>query len=309
MRPFINALSIIMLVSVVGCQQPQAPREPGGSNSLVGPTQPAVEVPSVVNITGRYILPMAVSGTLNPPLIIDLPSDRPVGFCWSLAGTSHGAQYRLGWDILDLNDDDAWETGWLPFDTPEVCSTPRTFFFGTHTFTIEVVDANALKTRAEFTLNIMPLLTRGSVDIRPYVCPNPLLVRSRGVLLVVLMGTDVVDVHDVIPESIRLADAEPIAVRVRDVATPSPDDEECECADDMPDGRDDLILTFRRSDLAQTKPISGSSRRSARREVVLFLWGHTTNGEQIVASDCVVVPGPVVRPHREPGHQGDVAKE
>ena len=62
-------------------------------------------------------------------------------FCWTAVPSEGGGDiesYRYGWDIVDLNDDELWETDFIPFDGSEVCSPARTFFFGSHTFWAQV---------------------------------------------------------------------------------------------------------------------------------------------------------------------------
>lgn len=105
-----------------------------------------------------------------------------------------------------------------------------------------------------------------SVDIKPGSCPNPVNVKSRGVLPVAILGTESFRVADIDPTTIRLffvkidgetVDLEAFPVlppRIEDVATPyiPTADEEltCEsCHELEEDGFDDLTLKFRTQDV------------------------------------------------------------
>ncbi len=84
------------------------------------------------------------------------------------------------------------------------------------------------------------------VDVKPQSCPNPLNVRSKGVLPVAVLGTDTFDVLDVDVTAVKLLGVEPILklTSYEDVSTPVEDVAECECTDAGPDGYLDLVLHF-----------------------------------------------------------------
>ncbi|UCG56028.1 MAG: hypothetical protein JSU70_14290, partial [Phycisphaerales bacterium] len=83
------------------------------------------------------------------------------------------------------------------------------------------------------------------VDIKPTSCPNPLNVKSAGVLPVAVLGTEDFDVTEIDVGTILLADVSPIRSDLEDVATPVPPDApECECTTEGPDGYVDLTLKF-----------------------------------------------------------------
>jgi len=92
-----------------------------------------------------------------------------------------------------------------------------------------------------------------SVDIKPGACPNPLNVRSRGVLPVVILGTDEIDVETIEPETILITregfdPVAPIRYSYDDVGVPSTG-EPCECDELDEDDLDvddimDLTLKF-----------------------------------------------------------------
>ena len=97
------------------------------------------------------------------PIIIDLPAGLDMSFCWRADASSYGgivAGYRYGWDIIDLNDDEQWDVSYTPFPngqqpTITVCSPNRKFFFGSHSFHVEVIDNNGFKSRVSVVVNII----------------------------------------------------------------------------------------------------------------------------------------------------------
>ena len=62
------------------------------------------------------------------------------------------------------------------------------------------------------------------VDIKPGSCPNPLNVKSKGVLPVAILSTENFDVHSIDTASIRLVGVAPIRSSFEDVTTPMPAD-------------------------------------------------------------------------------------
>ncbi len=80
------------------------------------------------------------------------------------------------------------------------------------------------------------------VDIKPGSCPNPLNVKSKGVIPVAILGTEDLDVTDIDPASIRLGGVvPPLRSSIEDVSHPW-NVEDCE--DYGVDGHNDLILKF-----------------------------------------------------------------
>ncbi len=94
-----------------------------------------------------------------------------------------------------------------------------------------------------------------SVDIKPMSCPNPLNVKSKGVLPVAILGTSEFDVSQIDPASLLLEGVPPIRYELDDVGTPfngvSLDD--ClDCTAEGPDGFLDLVLHFSSQDVVAT---------------------------------------------------------
>jgi hypothetical protein len=127
------------------------------------------------------------------------------------------------------------------------------------------------------------------IDIRPASCPNPLNLRSQGLLPVTILGSDCFDVTSVDPASIRLCNVGPLRSTYEDVATPVLGRSECECTTDGPDGYMDLTLKFRTQAIVAELPaevVAGDA-------VVLGLTGALRDGRRIHAADCTVVRGKV----------------
>lgn len=90
--------------------------------------------------------------------ILDIPAGVPLSFAWCALAEHYGAivtSYRYGWDIADLTDPEQWETDFTPFTQQIARSPSRRFFFGTHTFTVEVLDNNNFCSRLEIKVNVV----------------------------------------------------------------------------------------------------------------------------------------------------------
>lgn len=128
----------------------------------------------LLTVTGMGITPIVTSVLDTPPTTIDVEGGTSVVFCWTADASAYlgvVTGYRYGFDIVDLNDPNAWEIPWTPFATQEECSPSRTFTGGTHTFTVEVMDNDGYRSRVPITMNITPGVlakpaTWGSVKAR-----------------------------------------------------------------------------------------------------------------------------------------------
>jgi len=101
----------------------------------------------------------------NTPLtIVDLPGGVPVDFSWTADARDYGGivvGYRYGWDIADLADPAQWEIDYTPFPpgNPARARLPqsRVYHYGTHVFTLEVMDNWGLCSRIEIKINFIQL--------------------------------------------------------------------------------------------------------------------------------------------------------
>jgi hypothetical protein len=85
------------------------------------------------------------------------------------------------------------------------------------------------------------------IDVRPQSCPNPLNVKSEGVLPVAILGTDIFDASNVDPTTTRVNGVSPLRWALEDVATPYNGaffEGAMDCTEAGPDGFDDLVLFF-----------------------------------------------------------------
>jgi hypothetical protein len=137
----------------------------------------------------------------------------------------------------------------------------------------------------------------GAFDIKPTSCPNPLNVKSRGVMPAAILGTEDFDVMEIDPESIMLAcTVQPLRWSYEDVATPvGPDAELCDCTEEGPDGFLDLTMKFATQDVvAAIAPFDDGDEISVM--VSATLW----DGTVVVFDDCVWI----IDKTREPTRAG-----
>ena len=124
------------------------------------------------------------------------------------------------------------------------------------------------------------------LDIKPGSCPNPLNPNSRRVLPVAILGTAGFDVHDIDVSSLLLEGVSPVGSKIQDVSRPVSDSDECACTARGPDGFEDLMLKFKRQDVA-----SGLGTSSQGETLVLTITGNTLDGTPIQGTDCIVIVG------------------
>jgi len=143
-------------------------------------------------------------------------------------------------------------------------------------------------------------LLNQQLDIKPGSCPNSFNRTNRGVLPVVLVGTDNFDPNDVDLASLELERADGVGGGVfpnegppgphsvfDDVATPFAG-ELCDCHDLEGDGIVDLSMKFRSQDLVEVLVLDDLPAGSL---VELRLTGTLNDGTTFEASDCVrIVP-------------------
>ena len=125
------------------------------------------------------------------------------------------------------------------------------------------------------------------VDVKPTSCPNPLNVKSKGVLPVAITGSDTLDVNDINVSTITLEGVSPIRSNVEDVATPhepfvDKDLDRNNCTEEGADGLDDLTLKF---DSQAIVVALGSV--SDGDVVAVHLTGELNDGTPILGEDVV----------------------
>jgi hypothetical protein len=120
-------------------------------------------------------------------------------------------------------------------------------------------------------------------DIKPTSCPNPLNIKSKGVLPTAILGTDVFDVTMVDVATLLLEGVPPTRTHVEDVATPvAGGGEPCECTEEGPDGFDDLTIKFSNQSIVEAlgEVTDGEMRP-------LTITGQLYDGSPFELVDCV----------------------
>ena len=127
-----------------------------------------------------------------------------------------------------------------------------------------------------------------AIDIKPQSCPNPINVKSRGVLPVAILGTAEFDVITINPASIRVVGVPPLRSALEDVATPfTPFNGEVDassCTVFGPDGFMDLTLKL---DTQQVVAALGDVIDGD--VLILTLTGNSFDGAPIQGQDVVVI--------------------
>lgn len=131
------------------------------------------------------------------------------------------------------------------------------------------------------------------VDIKPGSCKNPLNIKSKGVLPVVILGTSEFDVSQIDPASILLAGVAPRRSKINDVGTPpvpaSTCPDPCTDTETVPDGIPDLVLKFRTQEIVTA--LGGWDALSDGECVILDLEGvlNDDTGAAIAGEDVVLI--------------------
>ncbi|MBW2194601.1 MAG: hypothetical protein JRF37_03245, partial [Deltaproteobacteria bacterium] len=130
------------------------------------------------------------------------------------------------------------------------------------------------------------------VDIKPGSCPNPINVKSKGVLPVGIIGTEDLDVTQVDPATVKLEGVAPLRWALGDVGTPFEPyvgKQDCfeDCNEEYGDGIQDLLLNFDRQEVvaALGDVYDGDC-------LVLELTGNLKEefgGNRIVGEDVVII--------------------
>jgi hypothetical protein len=132
----------------------------------------------------------------------------------------------------------------------------------------------------------------GLIDIKPQSCPNPLNVKSKGVLPVAILGSEDLDVRDVDPATILMEGVPPLRWDYEDVATPFPG-ELCDCWTEGPDGWEDLTVKFEKQAI-----VAALGDVEDRDTLKLTVTWNLYDGLSMEGADCVVIlKKPAPKPH------------
>ena len=163
------------------------------------------------------------------------------------------------------------------------------YYFGSHTFSVEVVDDRGGHSWARITVNILPDIV--PIDFMPGTCKDPINRNRKGIIKVAIPGTAGMDVGDIDASTVGLyvwdfnERLSPINVRLLDITSPVIPWDECGC-ESKADGIDDLLLTFWAEDVAQL-----FNEVAANQRVSVSLWGFFRNGQPFQGADCVKIVG------------------
>ena len=149
-------------------------------------------------------------------------------------------------------------------------------------FSIDFLNSHFHNSYSHVILHEVPMMVH--IDIKPQSCPNPVNTRSKGVLTVAILGTDVMDVNEIDTNSILLEDVAPIRLSYEDVSTAMDDNKDCTCTIERPDGYLDLILKFDTQEL-----LSMLEELVDGEEWQLYLTGDLYGGTMIEGTDCLIL--------------------
>jgi hypothetical protein len=142
------------------------------------------------------------------------------------------------------------------------------------------------------------------MDIKPGGCPNPFNRTSHGVLPVSLLGTDSLDIGNVVLSSVRMSRPDGMGGSIGNLAPhegpPGPhstyedtgtpfDGELCECHNVGGDGITDLSMKFVSDDIVEELELEALPGGSV---VEINLTGELTSGESFIARDCILLMPP-----------------
>ena len=138
-----------------------------------------------------------------------------------------------------------------------------------------------------------------SVDIKPGSCPNPVNVKSKGMLPVAILGTEEFEVSAIDAASIFLNGVPAIRSSYEDAGGPVANPNECECTTEAGDGFGDLVLKFYTQQIVETL-----GEVNAGDILTLTLTGVLNDGTGIEGADCVVIVG-----RHKPINKADINKD
>ena len=247
--------------------------------------EPYPNQPPVANADGPYTIYVGDMLTLDASGSTD-DDNNIVSYIWDLDDNNSFETDASSNAVFDVNYSYLQSLGLLVGNTYKI-----------H---LKVTDGGGLSNIANTTLTIIPTpALQVSVDIKPGSCPNPLNVKSSGVLPAAILGTADFDVTTIDPTSIRLAGVSPLRSSVEDVAGPAIDSNDCNCTEDGPDGFLDLTLKFKTRDIVEA--IGDVNYGDT---LILKLTGVLIGERPIEGADCVLIGG-----KSKPFNKADVNKD
>ncbi len=202
---------------------------------------------------------------------------EPQGF--EPAGTSITVRARSS---VDGSTWSAWE---VVVNGVPLSSTPPGQYLQVES-TLKILTGDVSPVLADLTVE--PSLIIVAVDIHPTSCPNPLNVKSKGVIPVAILGAVDFDVTQINPASVRLEGVAPLRWALEDVAAPYlpllGKQGAYACTTDGPDGFLDLTLKFDAQEVVSALGLVNDGDI-----LILSLTGELINGTPIMGEDIVKI--------------------
>jgi probable HAF family extracellular repeat protein len=233
---------------------------------------PEPATPPIADADGPYTIYVGDTLTLDASGSTDVDSDI-VSYLWDIDDNNSFETDAGSQAIFDVNYTYLQSLGILVDNT-----------YNIH---LKVIDSVAQSDTADSTFTIIPQpALQVVVDIKPRSCPNPLNVKSSGVLPVAILGTVDVNVTEIDPTSIRLEGVNAIRHSFENVAAPAVDSSDCNCTEDGPDGFLDLTLKFKTQEI-----VNAIGNVNEGDVLVLELTGVLYDERPIEGTDCVLIRG------------------
>jgi immune inhibitor A len=132
-----------------------------------------------------------------------------------------------------------------------------------------------------------------ALDVKPSSCPNPLNVKSKGVLPIAIIGTEGLDVAHIDPSSIQLMFVDPLRFNYEDVSAPYyplvGKASQYDCTEEGPDGFMDMTLKFDTQLIVQALEFIGGPLNDGE-EILVTLTGNLLpeyGGTPIIGEDVI----------------------
>jgi hypothetical protein len=287
---------VMLSIGLAGCREITEPPPSTPLNGASGSLSEAqniyglsVETGPIITVTNEYLDPVV---STKPGGWMRIPEGVPLTFCWTAKRASDGGAieaYRYGWDVFDIENPDAWDVDFTPYDGSEVCSPPQTFNArGFHMFVLEVIDDAGASSLVIIAMDI--ILGPSSFDVMPGTCKNPLSMQRKGPIRTVIPGRiglaiseiDVAGLHLWIDGNV----VEPMKIQVRDITSPMINRDPCDCIPTNTDGIEDLLITFAATDIIRAL---GPVEKGETRDISIH--GTLLDGYDFTLRDCVVIVG------------------
>jgi hypothetical protein len=239
-------------------------------STLVLAAEPST--PPVADAGGPYTIYVGDTLTLDANGSTDVDGDI-VSYMWDLDDNGSFETNAGGHPIFDVNYTYLQSLGLLVEHT--------------YNIRLKVADSEGQSDVNDSTLTIVPQpAIQVAVDIKPTSCPNPLNVKSSGILPAAVLGSEELDVNTIDATSIELAGVGAVRHNLEDVATPVPDVNDCNCTTAGPDGYTDLTLKFLTQEIVEA--IGDVNDGDV---LPLALTGVVFGERPIEGADCIVIRG------------------